>query len=45
MNGCTRQKNVYVPGFRLADAVEESGLAQTLAPGEERMWEVEVRLE
>jgi galactose mutarotase-like enzyme len=30
---------------RLADAVEEWGLAQTLAPGEERTWEVEVRLE
>jgi galactose mutarotase-like enzyme len=30
---------------RLADAVEEWGLAQTLTPGEERVWEVEVRLE
>jgi galactose mutarotase-like enzyme len=30
---------------RLADAVEEWGLAQTLTPGQERGWEVEVRLE
>ena len=30
---------------RLADAVEEWDLGQTLAPGEERLWEVEVRLE
>jgi hypothetical protein len=30
---------------RLADAVEDWGLAQTLAPGEERAWELEVRLE
>jgi galactose mutarotase-like enzyme len=29
----------------LADAMEEWGLAQTLAPGEERAWEVEVRLD
>jgi galactose mutarotase-like enzyme len=29
----------------LADAVEEWGLARTLAPGEERAWELEVRLE
>lgn len=30
---------------RLADAVDEWGLAQQLVPGEERAWEVEVRLD
>ena len=30
---------------RLDDAVEEWGLAQTLAPGEERAWEIVVRLQ
>jgi galactose mutarotase-like enzyme len=29
----------------LADAVEEWGLARTLAPGEERSWQLELRLE
>ena len=29
----------------LADAVDEWGMARTLAPGEERAWELEVRLE
>ena len=30
---------------RLQDAVEAWGTAQTLEPGEERRWEVEVRVE
>jgi hypothetical protein len=29
----------------LADAMEGWGLAQTLAPGQERAWQVEVRLD